>query len=449
MSLTNTEFSDALMAVMADFHAGTTTEAQAAAALIASLDSWIGVAASNAVLADRFVSLLARLDNILINAGTPPDTLGIDGAYCFDTVNQDFYGPKTGGAWGAATSLSAAAAASATAAAASATAAAASAATATTKATSATGSATTATTKAYEASASASAAASSASAAASSASSAAAAVASALAAGFVNGSVAAPSIKAASDTNTGIYFPAADEWAVSTGGVKRLHVTAAGISVTGSVDASSWGRFTYLNTTITSGIGLDMPGGYVNINDGVDRVSFGISSGAHIGTVGAAPFYLRTAATSRVTILADGRVGIGTTAPVHELEVADASSPTIRINDTGGTSVAVNAWIEGSYGATQAWWVGMSTGSGAMTIANNLAGPMTLQISAAEVARFDTNKNLMLGATGVGTNAVNVIGIADGTAPASSPAGMGQLYVESGALKYRGSSGTITTIANA
>lgn len=35
------------------------------------------------------------------------------------------------------------------------------------------------------------------------------------------------------------------------------------------------------------------------------------------------------------------------------------------------------------------------------------------------------------------------------TAPSSSPAGLGQLYVEAGALKYRGSSGTVTTIAAA
>jgi hypothetical protein len=34
-------------------------------------------------------------------------------------------------------------------------------------------------------------------------------------------------------------------------------------------------------------------------------------------------------------------------------------------------------------------------------------------------------------------------------APATSPAGVGQLYVEAGALKYRGSSGTVTTIAAA
>ena len=38
--------------------------------------------------------------------------------------------------------------------------------------------------------------------------------------------------------------------------------------------------------------------------------------------------------------------------------------------------------------------------------------------------------------------------IADGTAPTANVAG-GQLYVEAGALKYRGSSGTVTTIANA
>jgi hypothetical protein len=35
------------------------------------------------------------------------------------------------------------------------------------------------------------------------------------------------------------------------------------------------------------------------------------------------------------------------------------------------------------------------------------------------------------------------------SAPASNPTGGGFLYVEAGALKYRGSSGTVTTIANA
>jgi hypothetical protein len=62
---------------------------------------------------------------------------------------------------------------------------------------------------------------------------------------------------------------------------------------------------------------------------------------------------------------------------------------------------------------------------------------------------IDTSGNVGVGVSTFGTSAAKVIGIADGTAPSTSPAGMGQLYVESGALKYRGSSGTITTLANA
>lgn len=62
---------------------------------------------------------------------------------------------------------------------------------------------------------------------------------------------------------------------------------------------------------------------------------------------------------------------------------------------------------------------------------------------------IDSSGNLGLGVTSFGTSAAKVIGIANGTAPTTSPAGMGQLYVEGGALKYRGSSGTVTTIASA
>jgi hypothetical protein len=57
--------------------------------------------------------------------------------------------------------------------------------------------------------------------------------------------------------------------------------------------------------------------------------------------------------------------------------------------------------------------------------------------------------NVGVGVSTFGTSAAKVLGLANATAPSTSPAGMGQLYVESGALKYRGSSGTITTIAAA
>ena len=61
----------------------------------------------------------------------------------------------------------------------------------------------------------------------------------------------------------------------------------------------------------------------------------------------------------------------------------------------------------------------------------------------------DSSGNVGVGVSTFGTSAAKVLGLANATAPSTSPAGMGQLYVESGALKYRGSSGTVTTLANA
>jgi hypothetical protein len=80
---------------------------------------------------------------------------------------------------------------------------------------------------------------------------------------------------------------------------------------------------------------------------------------------------------------------------------------------------------------------------------NRANGAILFGANNAEVMRLDTSGNLGIGTTTFGTSAAKVIGIANGTAPTTSPAGMGQLYVEGGALKYRGSSGTVTTIANA
>jgi len=69
--------------------------------------------------------------------------------------------------------------------------------------------------------------------------------------------------------------------------------------------------------------------------------------------------------------------------------------------------------------------------------------------TSSEIARFTWDKNFGLGTTDFGSGAGG-IGIANAsTAPTTNPAGGGVLYVEAGALKYRGSSGTTTTIASA
>ena len=52
---------------------------------------------------------------------------------------------------------------------------------------------------------------------------------------LADGSNSAPSLTNTGDTNTGLYFPAADEVGLSVGGTQRLNVSATGIDVTGTV----------------------------------------------------------------------------------------------------------------------------------------------------------------------------------------------------------------------
>ena len=61
-----------------------------------------------------------------------------------------------------------------------------------------------------------------------------------------------------------------------------------------------------------------------------------------------------------------------------------------------------------------------------------------------------TTGNVGIGTTDQFGSGVKVVGIANATtAPTANPTGGGVLYVDAGALKYRGSSGTVTTIAAA
>jgi hypothetical protein len=63
----------------------------------------------------------------------------------------------------------------------------------------------------------------------------------------------------------------------------------------------------------------------------------------------------------------------------------------------------------------------------------------------AEVFRIANTGDIGLNTTDFGSG-VGVFAMADGTAPSGTPTGGGVIYVESGALKYKGSSGTVTTL---
>ena len=133
----------------------------------------------------------------------------------------------------------------------------------------------------------------------------------------------------------------------------------------------------------------------------------------------------------------------GTTATAATIVQAGDGLGAISFAATNGTSAlgvaAVSASIDtvGSVTATSL----PSALSFATTPTGTTTGVNRMVINSAG--------NFGINASSWGTSADKVIAIGNGTAPTTSPANMGQLYVESGALKFRGSGGTVTTIAAA
>ena len=165
----------------------------------------------------------------------------------------------------------------------------------------------------------------------------------------------------------------------------------------------------------------------------------------------------------------------------NELGWAINSAEAMRLNSNGlGVGVVPSAWVSyqkgidfggaGNYGsvsaranfaafATNCYFDGTNwvyKNNNPANLYEHSAGLHIWRYAAAgtgnitftQVMTLDVLGNLLVGLTAAGTTAAKTIQIANGTAPTANVTG-GQLYVESGALKYRGSSGTITTIAAA
>ena len=82
-----------------------------------------------------------------------------------------------------------------------------------------------------------------------------------------NGTVSAPAFSASADTNTGVYFPAADTVGVSTNGIERFRINSQGELINNGV-------FYYNARTISADVTLSatsnaMSIGPLVINDGV------------------------------------------------------------------------------------------------------------------------------------------------------------------------------------
>ena len=139
-------------------------------------------------------------------------------------------------------------------------------------------------------------------------------------------------------------------------------------------------------------------------------------------------------------------LGIGTSSPAYKLDVQTSNSSNadgVTVRSTSSSASAGASLILNGYG--NSW--GIVCGSTARN-SNALTFSLDALGTPSEKMRLDSSGNLLVGTTSTPTTAEKVIAMGNATAPTASITG-GILYVEGGALKFRGSSGTVTTIAPA
>jgi len=175
---------------------------------------------------------------------------------------------------------------------------------------------------------------------------------------FEAGTAALPAITTSGDTNTGMFFPAANTIAASTNGTERLRITSAGnvgigttapaaaLDVSANVNAiirlsstkndASWDAATDAfgklewHSADTSG-------------DASVRAAIWATPGTSSGANSILSFFTKSVSgsypTERLRIDSSGNVGIGTSSPTGKLQVAGTQQITI------GSSVAANCVI--------------------------------------------------------------------------------------------------------
>ena len=210
------------------------------------------------------------------------------------------------------------------------------------------------------------------------------------------------------------------EWANDTDGVgKRWKLRATSETEAGSNAGTNMQLLRYND----SGVLIDIP---FQVNRATGQVTVGGTGGTSAGLAvnrnGGVALAVQALAAGGQAVLASG---------------PDAATAAYQAAVTGDTVNRYRVLTDG----TIEW------GSGSAT------RDVKLYRSSAGVLKTDTSfhivQNLRMNTTSVG-GGVGVIGVANAsTVPGSNPSGGGVLYAEGGALKWRGSNGTVTVIAPA
>ena len=249
------------------------------------------------------------------------------------------------------------------------------------------------------------------------------------------GTAATPAIQPTGDTNTGIFFPAADTIAFAEGGAEAMRIDSSGNVGIGTTSPNSRLSITTSAATIASFDSTATDGGYITFSrSAVAKGYIGISSpliantfNNDLGIRSDANLILATGGnTERLRIDSSGNVGIGAASPIYLLDVYNSSNGGKSIGiqnpntgtgafagvDANSDAVGLSARAYGSTfntfthagialaGAAEIWADTISgSGPQALLIGIKTAKPLIFATNDTERLRIDSSGNLLVGKT--------------------------------------------------
>ena len=226
------------------------------------------------------------------------------------------------------------------------------------------------------------------------------------------GTALLPSIVPTGDTNTGVWFPAADTVAASTAGVERMRIDSSGnVGIGVSTIDTALGTKLHVAGTIRTDTGS------ASANPGIvfDHDNFADADANSIALDRTSEAMLFTVnASERMRIESGGKVGIGTSAPASNLDVVSAIRAS---NPTGSAAVFIE---DGASSFTENRLIGLfndnglrlqtRTGAGVFVsndylVETNATGASSHRwaIANSEKMRIDSSGNVGIGVSTIDT----------------------------------------------
>lgn len=261
------------------------------------------------------------------------------------------------------------------------------------------------------------------------------------------GTALLPSLSTLGDTNTGMWFPAADTIAWSTAGSEKMRILSTGEVGIGTSTPGSFGKLEVLGSGYTAFSVASSDASGVRV-----VLAANAASEARINVTSNHPLVTFVNGAERMRVTAAGNVGIGTTAPGHLLQInstgaaisATTSSTTTQFTGPGLRLYNTNASMGTQAGigiaslildasATQGYMTFFQTNNSGGFVRDILrydynASLWQFYTNATEKLRIDTNGNVGIGTSTFGTSAVRSLAIGTGTAPTTGPADTIQIY---------------------